>query len=145
MSGDGARVCKTCGQIKPLSCFEKHSYGHRHTCSECRNTYMNNHYHNNDYVKDNNRKSFNKMVSENKICFQEYMKDKKCVDCGISDQRVLDFDHINGDKKHNISKMVNGSFLWITILAEIAKCEIRCANCHRIKTYERRRENGQSA
>ena len=32
-----------------------------------------------------------------------------CVDCGDSNPIVLDFDHVNGDKSHNISDMVNGS------------------------------------
>lgn len=65
-------------------------------------------------------------------------EEKGCIDCGIRDWRVLDFDH-RGDspKCFNISD----SILNIKkILLEIEKCDVRCANCHRIKTYERRIE-----
>ena len=61
-----------------------------------------------------------------------------CVDCGESNPIVLDFDHVHGDKSHNISDMVNGSYGISSIKEEIRKCEIRCSNCHRKKTHERR-------
>ncbi|SRR5258705_1947561 len=64
----------------------------------------------------------------------EYLLNHPCVDCGNSDIRVLEFDHVRGKKFKAISMMVSLSYSWITILKEIAKCEIRCANCHRIKT-----------
>ena len=56
-----------------------------------------------------------------------------CVDCGETDPRVLDFDHLN-NKKHNISTLISKEYSWDSILEEAAKCEIRCANCHRKKT-----------
>ena len=61
----------------------------------------------------------------------------KCIDCGESNPLVLEFDHVK-EKSHNISDMVNGSYSIAAIKEEIRKCEIRCANCHRIKTIERR-------
>ena len=65
-----------------------------------------------------------------------YFSVHPCVDCGNTDIRVLDFDHVYGEKGGNISRMIQGS-PWLAIEAEIAKCEVRCANCHRIKTIER--------
>lgn len=64
----------------------------------------------------------------------------KCVDCGESDTRVLDFDHVIGKKVANVSDLVNGSYSIEKIKEEIRKCEIRCSNCHRIKTMERRKK-----
>jgi hypothetical protein len=62
-----------------------------------------------------------------------------CVDCGKSDIVVLDFDHIAPKLAPVLSLAWDGYSRWV-ILAEIAKCEIRCANCHRLRTLERLRE-----
>ena len=56
-----------------------------------------------------------------------------CVDCGESRIPALQFDHIR-DKKENVSNMLYHSI--DTLLEEIKKCEIRCANCHAVKTAE---------
>jgi hypothetical protein len=59
-----------------------------------------------------------------------------CVDCGESDPVVLEFDHLS-DKSFAIgTKLVQ--FAWQTILDEIEKCEVVCANCHRRRTARRR-------
>ena len=62
-----------------------------------------------------------------------------CVDCGEDNSLVLEFDHVTGEKKSNVSDMGNQSYSIKTIQKEIEKCEIRCANCHRIATYNRRK------
>jgi len=54
-----------------------------------------------------------------------------CVDCGEGDQVVLDFDHVKAPKSANVSALVAGGYEWSVIAAEIAKCVVRCANCHR--------------
>ena len=69
----------------------------------------------------------------------------QCVDCGESDARVLDFDHVHGKKVGNVSDMANGSYSIDAIKKEIRKCEVRCANCHRIKTIERRDNENEEA
>ena len=56
-----------------------------------------------------------------------------CVLCGELDLAVLDFDHLDPSTKINsICKMYSSS--WKRIEAEIAKCQVLCANCHRRKT-----------
>jgi hypothetical protein len=55
-----------------------------------------------------------------------------CVDCGEDDPVVLDFDH-RGDKDDEIAKLANSCGL-ARLEREIAKCDVRCANCHRRKT-----------
>jgi hypothetical protein len=59
-----------------------------------------------------------------------------CVDCGVKNHIVLDFDHLR-DKKYNISRMIHDGFSWKAIMKEIEKCEVVCANCHRIRTHDR--------
>ncbi|MFA6476600.1 MAG: hypothetical protein WCV68_04330 [Candidatus Paceibacterota bacterium] len=65
-----------------------------------------------------------------------FLSSKSCLDCGEDDPIVLEFDHINPKSKFKtIAKMLSGHYSWDSVLAEISKCEIRCANCHRKKTY----------
>ena len=61
-----------------------------------------------------------------------YLSSHPCVDCGRAEPRVLEFDHREPE-----TKVVSDSVLahpggrWANIEAEIAKCDVRCANCHR--------------
>ena len=68
----------------------------------------------------------------------DYLASHPCVDCGESDPRLLEFDHVRGKKKAAISVLASGRHSIETIQAEIAKCEVRCTSCHRKKTYEDR-------
>ena len=69
----------------------------------------------------------------------EYLSLRACVDCGEKDIRVLDFDHVRDKKRDNISHLVRASVPSMkTLQIEISKCEIRCCNCHRKVTHERR-------
>lgn len=67
----------------------------------------------------------------------EYLKFHPCERCGESDVRVLDFDHLR-DKVENVSTMAYTGCSSRALLEEIAKCQVLCANCHRITTWERR-------
>jgi hypothetical protein len=65
-------------------------------------------------------------------------KEKPCVDCGIQlVHYAMDFDHTAEDKNKGIARMANYGNSWESIQAEIAKCDLVCANCHRIRTHER--------
>ena len=79
-----------------------------------------------------------------------------CKDCGHKDIRVLEFDHVRGKKYKGVKHMcgltasikaINPHICFTplyymcgltasikAIKDEIRKCEIRCCNCHRIKT-----------
>lgn len=81
-----------------------------------------------------------KPVSISKQEIKQRIKELKevngCSDCGEKNHIVLDFDHLK-DKKYNISRMIHDGFSWAAIKKEISKCEIVCANCHRIRTHKR--------
>ena len=75
---------------------------------------------------------------------QQWMDDKKnsmggCVDCGYNKHpSALDWDHLPGSEK--LFSIGQEKFRPIAQLeAEIAKCELVCANCHRIRTVTRKR------
>lgn len=67
----------------------------------------------------------------------DYLASQRCVDCGERDVLVLDLDH-RVSKRANVADMVSNCSPWHVIVAEIAKCEVRCANCHRQQTAARR-------
>ena len=70
-----------------------------------------------------------------------YLSEHPCVDCGESDPIVLTFDHVRGEKRYEVSTMVREGMLPETIAAEIEKCEVRCFNCHAIRTHKQMRSN----
>lgn len=58
-----------------------------------------------------------------------------CVDCGEEDVRCLDFDH--RDRATKLFNIGNHRVMsLVKVQAEIAKCDVRCANCHRKKTWD---------
>ena len=60
-----------------------------------------------------------------------------CFICGYNTHAAaLDFNHISGSKSFSISQDTKKAMP--KLLAEIDKCEVLCANCHRIHTYENR-------
>lgn len=72
---------------------------------------------------------------------QTYVNDLKrapCVDCGNTfDPICMDFDHRPGEiKKHDVSRLVRSGSI-TSIAAEIARCDLVCANCHRMRTHKR--------
>lgn len=67
----------------------------------------------------------------------EYLADKACIGCGEADPVVLEFDH-RENKEFNIGEAVRRGVGLKRLLAEMDKCDIRCANCHRRKTYRER-------
>ncbi len=64
-----------------------------------------------------------------------------CIDCGYSSHpAALEFDHVKGTKKGNVSRFAGNGSSWKCLICEIEKCVVRCANCHRISTFQRRDE-----
>lgn len=129
------KTCGRCKEEKPLTEFRKRGNGHQAWCTPCFRQYDKNRYAD----LDKNRKSSNqrKIRERQRNLIKSIKKLYGCVDCRNKDHRVLDFDHVRDTKYMDVSKMV-GSYSDQRIIDEIAKCEVRCANCHRIKTYERR-------
>ena len=93
---------------------------------------------NKNVIKKRSYESKLKAIKRNKEYVNDYLKKNQCIDCGNNDVRVLEFDHVHGIKFKNISDMICEAYSIKKIQEEIDKCEIRCANCHRIVTYERR-------
>lgn len=86
--------------------------------------------------KESNRKRKAERVEKSRSVVWAILEASACVDCGAADPLVLQFDHVEGEKVANVIDMVCGGYQLKRILAEIIKCETRCANCHQVKTQK---------
>ena len=89
-------------------------------------------------IKKRTRKRNKKQREINREYVNTFKSLAKCVDCGEYNPVVLDFDHVRGIKLSSLSDMMRGAYGLESIKKEIAKCEVRCSNCHRLATHKRR-------
>jgi hypothetical protein len=129
------RRCRVCGQTKSLADFPFRSLSlqtRQWICLECQRSYTKEWY-------ERNRATHIANVGRNNTDRRRRNRERvrafriACVDCGITNPLLLDFDHLR-DKQAEISQLVHQGTPWSVIQAEIDKCEVRCANCHARKT-----------
>lgn len=114
---------------------EKVYYGKSLRCKSCNREYQSKWFNSNrntqrKRVRDNTVK----YIVRNQQYVINYLNTHPCVDCGQTNILVLDFDHTNNDKYKNIADMIRDAHSLQTLIKEINKCEVVCANCHRIRT-----------
>lgn len=132
-------TCTGCEEEKPESEFnwKKKAEGIRSKrCKACTRKDSARHYQENKEVY-NARAVANRPVyyEKSRAYILEYLSSHACVDCGISDTRVLQFDHKEsiGQGAKRVSDYMNS---FGRMVEEIKKCDVRCANCHMIRTFE---------
>ena len=137
--GEELRRCGRCGELKPVDDFawRRRGRGQRDSfCRPCRSAYGRAHYlANKQRYVDQAREQKRKVTRERTAYLIEFFRTHVCADCGEADPVVLEFDHLR-DKRFNIGSAVPYRN-WDSILAEIEKCEVVCANCHRRRTAAR--------
>jgi hypothetical protein len=114
------KLCGRCGQVKQIDEFHKNGTkldGRQAYCRKC------------------NAENVNEKRLRNRQWINEYLSNNSCIDCGFSVVCALDFDHVRGEKKFTIARMKETSYSIARLQEEIDKCEVRCANCHRIRHY----------
>lgn len=126
----GWRTCRICGETKTLDKF----YQDRRRNGETRTVRKFN-------CRDCTRRAMREAYREAVEFLHEYKLKHGCVDCGYkAHPEALDFDHLPGAvKSFTIGSAVRKSK--DELLAEIAKCEVVCANCHRVRTRRRMLED----
>lgn len=132
------KECYTCNVSKNISEFsinKKKKSGVNDVCKKCHSEYTKKHYKKNksEYLSRNKQRA-----AEVAEFLRTYKTGKPCHDCGfVFDPAAMDFDHISDNKEFNVSSLArSGSIKSIT--KEILKCELVCANCHRVRTKNRR-------
>jgi hypothetical protein len=133
--------CYRCHQEKPAEEFawrRKHKNQRDSFCRLCRAAYKQEHYAANKarYIAQAAVRK-RQLVWERTAFLIEYFQTHGCVDCGELDPLVLEFDHVRG-KDIDVSKALHTRG-WEKLMAEIARCQVVCANCHRRRTARRRR------
>jgi len=87
-----------------------------------------------EWVRERHRRN-RRLLDEFIRLFKEL---EPCADCGKKfPYYVMDFDHTIGKKLFNIGFEAK-SGRWSAVIKEIEKCDLVCANCHRIREHDRR-------
>jgi hypothetical protein len=135
MDGD-SRTCPSCGVTRSAADFPDR--GAR--CLDCRRAAGRAHYRaNREYYLAKARRRTERVVQETRAWLLTYLREHPCVDCGNEDVRVLEFDHRDGATKlRAIAILAGQGFGLARVQAEIEQCDVRCANCHRIRTHLQR-------
>lgn len=137
------RICSKCTVPKPLDQFplrSKKKNTRTFICKICTSR-------NSKKWYEANKSRHRSNVRKNTVSCREELYSKKrayllehpCVDCTEEDPIVLDFDHRDRRlKSYSIAVMITNCSPWESILKEISKCDVRCANCHRKRTHQQR-------
>jgi hypothetical protein len=136
---ESTKKCRQCGQVLDVSCFGLKYLEREIRVGACRACVreMSRMYYLRNPASYKARAAANniRIKAANREKLREYLQGRCCVDCGINDLVVLEFDHRpDEDKRDDVSTLVGRAFSWSTISKEIAKCDVVCANCHRKRT-----------
>jgi hypothetical protein len=134
-------ACTGCGQTKEADAFgyRNKAAGRRHRrCKTCVAGYSRTHYvaRKARYIAASRKNSHRRRRGLARLVI-EYLRTHPCVDCGQDDPLVLDFDHVDPTKRRGtVYRLVHQGLSWATVETEIAKCLVRCANCHHGRTAQ---------
>lgn len=138
-------TCRRCGQVKPRSDYWQRSDGtlHIRVCKSCNSRSL---LSQEDLIAKRAHDRLHRKapaVNRRYRCYSrkrglliDQLKAQPCEDCKQTFPPVcMDFDHVRGEKTCSVSAL--RTMKWERVLNEIAKCDLVCSNCHRIRTKKR--------
>lgn len=133
------KICIKCSIPKIIDDFgklSKNKDGLNNICKICKRLYDNEHHKNRNFDKKNDKyqKQVIRLKTIKKFVY-DYLSKKECIICSEKRIPALDFHHLN-DKNFNVSDGIKNGYSLDKIKKEIEKCNILCANCHRVETAE---------
>jgi hypothetical protein len=139
-----SKTCIRCSETKPTTEFYvnrrpgRRGDGFNAACKVCIRTSARDAYRTDLGRARDAKKRVNKRVK--KVLLYREAKNHPCTDCGQTfAYPAMEFDHLPGSEKVNsVSRLAFGNLSWERAAEEIAKCELVCANCHNVRTYNRR-------
>jgi hypothetical protein len=132
------RRCGRCKLVKPVTEFRPKKKGKwQGYCISCHADWRREY-----YLKHRDEYTARALQYKEKLkAVLRAAKNRPCADCGVLyPPYVMDFDHREGEQKRCRVAELNAN-RWVSIQqleAEIAKCDLVCANCHRERTHQRR-------
>jgi hypothetical protein len=156
MDEQAHKVCPRCGEAKPVEAFARKGLNGRQSyCKSCRQEYQRGRprlllakkpFQKCHFGSLTSRKPWSlappRLVETASKRLVREAKNRPCADCGVwYPHYVMDFDHRPGEKKRaNLTVLAQRGAPREVILAEIAKCDVVCSNCHRKRTYLRNKQ-----
>lgn len=132
--------CTRCKVEKPTAEFSRSGERLQSWCRPCHREWDRDHYRSKPgrkrQVTQAKRRWEKREVERIRQFLADHLAGHPCVDCGETDPVVLEFDHVRGEKIAEVSKLARSSVA--RVAAEVAKCDVRCGNCHRRKTARER-------
>jgi hypothetical protein len=134
MASDELRSCGRCRRELPLAAFARYGNGYQSYCRACKREY------DAGWYRTNKARRQGKVRADRRahVAWLDSLKaDRPCADCGlVYPPYVMEWDHLPGtEKKLVLADTRRSAHAKERILAEIAKCELVCANCHRERTF----------
>jgi hypothetical protein len=130
--------CGKCGETKPVELFHrwKRSDGYQPWCKACRKVYDKAFY---ERTIERRLARLPQVKAEFAAWYASLKEGKPCADCGgVFPPQAMHFDHPPGvEKVANVGDLARKRSRQ-KILAEVAKCDLVCANCHAVRTVSRR-------
>jgi hypothetical protein len=116
------KKCRDCQTLKPIAKFysSTRANGKVYHASYCRPCSV-----------ERGRKNELKIREVNYLRLWAHFAEHPCLDCGETNPLKLSLDH-RGEKNHDISNIMKKK--WHHIVAELKLCDVRCHNCHAVKT-----------
>lgn len=136
---DGMKICSTCLLEKASREFYRKGGRLQSKCKECQSAYFRLYYRENRsrFVSKNRRNKSRQRKRLRAILLR--VKQSPCQDCGGEFHPwVMELDHREGTiKEAAVANLVSKGCTDARLLEEIDKCDVVCANCHRMRTYRR--------
>ncbi len=131
---DGVRTCGRCREALPALQFNRLRDGLQHWCRECFKEYQRGR-------KEINREQVAAATARRRARaraqIRAFLSGRACVDCGERDPVVLEFDHAGPEKLGAVAELTYRGADEARLAAEVARCEVVCACCHRLRTATR--------
>lgn len=130
------KFCAKCSRTLPDESFHKRGEILQSWCKECRKAFDAGFYVRNKARIYETKKAWKIEMRE---WYDSLKKDKPCSDCGgIFHIQAMHWDHLPGFKKVKCLSAMMQMHDKKGILEEVGKCELVCANCHAVRTFNRR-------